>query len=130
MKPKVLVVDDERAIAYTLAIILNKSGFEATAVYTSEEAVQTAKTFRPDVLISDVIMPGLNGLDAAIAIREMLPVCKVLLLSGENSTADLLDEARSQGHDFEIIAKPIPPSDLLARLEELIIRPDETGLAS
>ena len=70
MKPKVLVVDDERAIAYTLAIILNKSGFEATAVYAGEEAVQTAKTFRPDVLISDVIMPGLNGIDAAIAIRK------------------------------------------------------------
>ena len=96
MKPKVLVVDDERAIAYTLAIILNKSGFEATAVYTSEEAVQTAKTLRPDVLISDVIMPGLNGIDAAIAIRKMLPTCKVLLLSGENSTADLLDEASSK----------------------------------
>ena len=124
-----MVVDDEHVIANTLAIILNKSGFEATAVYRAEEAVQTAKTLQPDVLISDVVMPGGNGIYAAIEIRKILPACKILLLSGENSTADLL-EARSQGHEFEIVAKPIPPSALLERLDELINRSDETGLAS
>ena len=130
MKPKLLVADDERRIADTLAIILNQAGFEATAVYSGDEAIQIANTFQPDVLISDVIMFGLNGIDAAIEIRKMLPACKILLLSGQNSAVDLLEEARSQGHDFEIIAKPIPPNDLLARLEELINRSNEAGLAS
>ena len=130
MKLKVLVADDERVIADTLALILKQNGFEATAVYSGEEAVETAKTLQPDVLISEVIMFGLNGIDAAIKIRKIWPTCKVLLLSGHNSTADLLDEASSRGHDFEILAKPIPPSDILARLEELINSPDETGLAS
>ena len=130
MKPRVLVADDERVIADTLALILNKSGFEATAVYSGEEAIETAKTLQPDVLISDVIMFGLNGIDAAIKIRKIWPACKVLLLSGQNSTADLLDEASNQGHDFEIIAKRVPPSDLLARLEKLLNASDETGLAS
>ena len=65
MKLKVLVADDERLIVDTLAIILNQTGFEATAVYSGEEAIQTAKTLRPDVLISDVVMFGLNGIDAA-----------------------------------------------------------------
>jgi len=130
MKTKVLVADDERVIADTLALILKQNGFEATAVYSGEEAIETAKTFQPDVLISDVVMFGLNGIDAAIEIRKILPNCKVLLLSGQSSTADLLDEASGRGHDFEILAKPIPPSDILARLGELINRPDEAGLAS
>ena len=130
MKTKVLVADDERVIADTLALILKQNGFEATAVYSGEEAIETAKTFQPDVLISDVVMFGLNGIDAAIEIRKVLPTCKVLLLSGQSSTADLLDEASGRGHDFEIVAKPIPPSDLLARLEELLNTSDETGLAS
>jgi DNA-binding response OmpR family regulator len=116
VKPKVLVADDERVIADTLAIILNQSGFEATAVYTGEKAVEIAKTLRPDMLISDVIMTDLNGIDAAIRIREILPSCKILLFSGQAATADLLDRARGQGHEFEILAKPVHPQDLLARL--------------
>jgi CheY-like chemotaxis protein len=115
-KPKVLVADDERVIADTLAIILNQSGFEATAVYSGEKAVETAKTLQPDMVISDVIMTDLNGIDAAIRIRAILPDCKILLFSGQAATADLLDRARGQGHEFEILAKPVHPQDLLARL--------------
>ncbi|HEY0759045.1 MAG TPA: response regulator [Acidisarcina sp.] len=115
-KPKVLVADDERVIADTLAIILNQAGFEAIAVYSGEKAVEAAKTLRPDMLISDVIMTDLNGIDAAIKIRELLPNCKILLFSGQAATADLLDRARIHGHEFEILAKPVHPQDLLARL--------------
>ncbi len=115
-KPKVLVADDERVIADTLAIILNQSGFEAHAVYNGEKAVELARTLQPNMLISDVIMQDMNGIDAAIRIREMLPSCKILLFSGQAATADLLERARSQGHDFEILAKPVHPQDLLARL--------------
>jgi len=116
VKPKVLVADDERVIADTLAIILNQSGFEAKAVYSGEKAVETAKEWMPEMLISDVIMTDLNGIDAAIKIRSLLPTCKILLFSGQAATADLLDRARVQGHEFEILAKPVHPQDLLARL--------------
>ena len=115
-KPKVLVADDERVIADTLAIILNQSGFEATAVYSGEKAVEVARVLKPDMVISDVIMSDMNGIDAAIKIRVMLPSCKILLFSGQAATADLLDHARVQGHEFEILAKPVHPQDLLARL--------------
>jgi CheY-like chemotaxis protein len=115
-KPKVLVADDEHVIADTLAIILNQSGFEAKAVYSGEKAVETAGEWKPDMLISDVIMTDLTGIDAAIQIRSLLPKCKILLFSGQAATADLLDRARGQGHEFEILAKPVHPQDLLARL--------------
>ena len=116
VKPRVLVADDEQVIANTLAIILNQAGFEARAVFSGEKAVEAIDSFQPDMLISDVIMTDLNGIDAAIKIRAMLPGCKILLFSGQAATADLLEKARTQGHEFEILAKPVHPTDLLAKL--------------
>lgn len=117
-KPKVLVVDDERVIADTLAMILNQSGFQASAVYSGEKALELAATMRPDMFISDVIMADLNGIDAAIRIRAMLPGIKILLFSGQAATANLLEKARSQGYEFEILSKPVHPQDLLTRLRD------------
>lgn len=117
-KPRVLVVDDERVIADTLSIILNQNGFDASAVYTGNEAVRIASEVKPQLVISDVIMPGMSGIEAAIEIRQILPDCKVLLFSGQAATADLLERARTMGHEFEILAKPVHPQDLLARLRE------------
>jgi len=115
-KPRVLVVDDERVIADTLAIILNQHGYDATAVYTGTAAVERARSIKPDLVISDVIMPDMNGIDAAVRIRGFLPSCKILLFSGQAATADLLENARGHGHEFEILAKPVHPQDLLAKL--------------
>lgn len=115
-KFKILVADDEHAIADTLAIILNKAGFETKAVYSGEAAVEMADSYRPDLLLTDVVMDGITGIEAAIKVRSMLPSCKVLLFSGQATTADLLEKARDQGHEFELLAKPVHPTDLLSRL--------------
>ena len=115
--PKVLVVDDERVIADTLAIILNQHGYDASAVYTGEEAVEAARAITPDLIISDVVMKDMDGIEAAIRIRQFLPGCKILLFSGQAATADLLESARAKGHEFEILAKPVHPQDLLAKLQ-------------
>ncbi len=115
-KPRVLVADDEQVIANTLAIILNQAGFEARAVYSGEKALEALDQFQPDMLISDVIMTGMTGIEAAIATRQKMPKCKILLFSGQAATADLLERARFQGHEFEILAKPVHPTDLLAKL--------------
>jgi len=115
-KPKVLVADDERVIADTLAMILNQSGFDARAVYSGEKALELVPAFQPDMLISDVIMADLNGIDTAIRIRALLPGIKVLLFSGQAATADLLEKARKDGHEFDILAKPVHPQDLLNKL--------------
>lgn len=117
-KQRVLVADDEKVIADTLAIILNQNGFEATAVYTGTAAVERARADKPDLLISDVIMPDMNGIDAAIQIRGFLPSCKILLFSGQAATADLLENARKKGYEFDILAKPVHPQDLLEKLKK------------
>jgi CheY-like chemotaxis protein len=115
-KQRVLVADDEQVIANTLAIILNQAGFEAKAVYSGESAVESLAEFQPNMMISDVIMTGMTGIEAAIKVRAQLPGCKILLFSGQAATADLLEKARAQGHEFEILAKPVHPTDLLAKL--------------
>ena len=115
-KPKVLIADDEPVIADTLAMILKQSGFDARAVYSGEKALELAQTFAPEMLISDVIMADLNGIDAAIRIQALLPGIKILLFSGQAATADLLEKARARGYEFEILAKPVHPQDLLNRL--------------
>lgn len=111
------MVDDEQVIADTLARILDLNGYEASAVYSGTAAVESARTLQPDLVISDVIMQDMNGIEAAIHIREFLPSCKILLFSGQAATADLLENARAQGHEFEILAKPVHPADLLAKLK-------------
>jgi CheY-like chemotaxis protein len=113
---RVLIADDERIIADTLGMILNQSGFEAAAVYSGQKAVEAARQFRPQVFLADVVMPGMSGIEAAIQICAMLPGCRVLLLSGQAATSDLLRDARVRGHDFEILLKPVHPNQLLDRL--------------
>jgi DNA-binding response OmpR family regulator len=115
-KGRVIVVDDEQVIANTLAIILNQAGFEARAVFSGEQAIELLESFEPEMLIADVVMPGMTGIEAAIAIRNKLPKCNILLFSGQAATTELLEQARTQGHEFEILAKPVHPADLLARL--------------
>ena len=115
-KPRVLIADDEEVIANTLAMILNRAGFEARAVYSGEQALEMVHRFTPDMLIADVIMPGITGIETAIRMRTMLPSCKVLLFSGQAATSNLLEKARADGHRFELLTKPVHPSDLLARM--------------
>ncbi len=119
-RPIILIVDDEKVIADTLSIILSKSGFETFAAYDGPSALALALKIAPQLLISDVVMPGMTGIDLAVSLSDMLPQCKVLLFSGQAATVDLLEEARRSGHDFTTLTKPIHPSDLLRRISECL----------
>ena len=119
-KLKVLIADDEHVIADTLAAILNQGGFEARAVYTSADAMEAVLGFQPDVLISDVIMDGVDGIEAAIRIKALLPDIRVFLLSGQMATAELLEKRNAAGHGFEILTKPLHPRELISRLRECL----------
>ena len=113
---RILVVDDEQVIADTLTTILNMSGFEAKTAYSGEQAIAIASELRPNVLISDVGLNGINGVEAAIHILGNLPGCKIILFSGQASTLDLLRESRARGYQFEVLSKPVDPRKLLERI--------------
>lgn len=115
-RKRVIIVDDDTLIAESLADILNGEGFEATAVFSGQDAIDWARKTKPDIVVSDVVMPEMNGIEAAKSIREFLPACRIILFSGQALTNDLLAEARAQGHTFEMLGKPVSPYALIAAL--------------
>ena len=118
---RVFVVDDEDVIASSLAMILRfQGGLHATSFTNPVSALQAAQSQAPDLLITDVVMPQMSGIDLAIQLRKLHPDCKVLLFSGQAATADLLEVARAAGYTFELLLKPMHPADLLARIQALI----------
>lgn len=121
-RTKVLVLDDEALVADSLVQILGMFGYDASASYDPLEAVEWLSANPCDILISDVVFGGqMSGIDLAIQLCKTLPAIKVLLMSGNNSTSDLLALAQTQGHSFDILAKPVHPSVILERLKALSI---------
>ncbi len=116
----VFVVDDEITISRTLALILSSSGFTVSSFTDPLKALDGVPSRSPDVLLTDVVMPHLSGIDLAIQIKEKWPACKILLFSGQAETLDLLAAARERGHDFSLLAKPVHPLELLRRIKDLI----------
>jgi DNA-binding response OmpR family regulator len=124
---RVLVVDDEHLIADTLALILNLKGFEARAAYSGREAIEAAKEMRPHLLLSDVVMREMGGIEAAKEISNLLPQCQIILFSGQASTVDLLEQARQKGLDWEVWQKPLHPTTLVERLNAIRSKLDQAG---
>ena len=114
----VLVVDDERLIADTISAILTEHGFVAFKAYSGAEAVRLAVETHPDIVVSDVLMPMMSGIQMAIQIKESLPRTRIVLLSGQAATAELMRQAAAAGHNFELLAKPIHPEELVMKLKE------------
>jgi len=115
--PVVLIVDDERIIADTLSMILSRSGFAVLTAYDGQSALELARIVPPELLLTDVMMlPGMNGVELAMAISETVPDCKILLFSGQAATVDLLAHARDTGHNFTLLTKPVHPTALLAHV--------------
>ena len=119
-RPVVLVVDDERLIADTLSIILSRNGFSAMAAYDGKSALEIAKGVPPEVLVTDVMMPGMTGIELAIALQQKIDDCRVILFSGQASIMDLLAEARAKGHHFTTLTKPVPPAELIECVRECL----------
>jgi YesN/AraC family two-component response regulator len=117
--PIVLVVDDEPLIADTLAAILNKQGYFATVAYSGDEAFAIAKLISPQVLITDILMPGMSGIDLALKMKELHPDCRTVLFSGHAYHEQLYTDSRCARHAFSVLAKPIHPDLLLAHIAGL-----------
>jgi len=118
IRAKVMVVDDQHLIADTLAEILGKAGFDAIAAYDGFDALEKASRFHPNWVLTDVLMPRMNGVELAIAVRKNHPKSAILLFSGQAGISEILHEGYRQGFEFELIAKPIHPLKLIERLKQ------------
>jgi DNA-binding NtrC family response regulator len=105
-------------------ILRFQGGFHATSFTEPTAALQAAHNDAPDLLISDVVMPGLSGIELAIQVQQLCPGCKILLFSGQAATSHMLESVRARGYDFQLLSKPVHPADLLAKIQDLTTVPD------
>jgi CheY-like chemotaxis protein len=115
---KILVVDDQRLIADTIVEIFKGAGFDAIPAYDGWSALEIANRLRPDLLLSDVLMPQMNGVQLAVAMRRSHPETKILLFTGQAGISEILLEGKEQGYEFELLPKPIHPLKLIERIKE------------
>jgi CheY-like chemotaxis protein len=127
--PLILVADDEPIVAQTLVQILESEGYRAMSVSNGKAAVEWAQRATPDLVICDVVMPGLNGVEAAKAIKEFLPEVPIILFSGQAAAGSIVERAASEGYVFEVLAKPIKPDLLLELIKKTIKVGSAAGFA-
>jgi DNA-binding NtrC family response regulator len=113
-KPKVLVIDDEALIADTLTEILSLHGYDATPLYSGESAIEWIENSRPDIVLSDIVMRQVDGVQAAVRIRELHPECRVILFSASALSSANRRKISSLG--FEYLQRPLHPKDLLSHV--------------
>ena len=113
---RVLIVDDERLIANTICEILNENGFEAVGAYSGSDAILAARKVHPDVVLTDVLMPRMSGVELGIQLRDEFPGIRIYLFSGQAATTAIIHNAEAEGHFFELFPKPIHPDELISKL--------------
>jgi two-component system, cell cycle response regulator DivK len=122
----VFVVDDMPLVAYTVSAVLRDEGHSAIPYTDPKLALRDARSFMPDVLISDVEMPELGGVDLALQVLAFCPKCKVLLMTGTIGPIKALEKARVRGFHFPLFEKPLSALTLVEELEAL--RHEQPGL--
>ena len=117
--PRTFVVDDEEDIAKMLVVVLQMNLFDAKPFTDPAGALEAARQEAPDYLISDIVMPGMNGIELAMAIQGVAPSCKVLLFSGQVGAEEMVQAANERGHRFELLQKPVHPKILVEVLQRM-----------
>lgn len=117
---KILIVEDEKVVADTLGQILSAHGYEIRIVYSAESAIDVISRWTPNLAILDVMLPNMNGIELAVILKENYADCHVLLFSGQPSVEALMETAKSEGHEFEIMAKPVHPTTMLNAISSIL----------
>lgn len=121
MKPRVLVVDDEQLVADTLRLIFEKRGFDCKATYNGNDAIACAEEFFPELLLCDITMPGMDGLQVATTITKNVPGCRVLLLTGHYTNLKSARQCvRTLKVPNRVMVKPVQPEELLLQARALL----------
>jgi two-component system, OmpR family, response regulator MtrA len=118
-KGTVLVVDDDTALAEMLTIVLNNEGFETVVCPTGDQALGMFREERPDIILLDLMLPGMDGVDVCKAIRAESGV-PIVMLTAKNDTVDIVVGLESGADDY--IVKPFKPKELVARIRARLRR--------
>lgn len=129
MKSRVLVVDDDPALAEMLTIVLRGEGFDTAVVADGTRALPAVRELRPDVVLLDLMLPGMNGIDVCRAIRSESGV-PIVMLTAKSDTVDIVLGLESGADDY--VVKPFSPGELVARVKAQLrrVEMDTSALAS
>ncbi|HEY4019677.1 MAG TPA: MtrAB system response regulator MtrA, partial [Pseudonocardiaceae bacterium] len=119
MKARVLVVDDDPALAEMLTIVLRGEGFDTAVVADGSRAMPALREFKPDLVLLDLMLPGMNGIDVCKAIRAESGV-PVVMLTAKTDTVDIVLGLESGADDY--VVKPFKPKELVARIRARLRR--------
>ena len=119
MKSRVLVVDDDPALAEMLTIVLRGEGFDTAVVGDGTRALPAVRELRPDVVLLDLMLPGMNGIDVCRAIRAESGV-PIVMLTAKTDTVDIVLGLESGADDY--VVKPFKPKELIARIRARVRR--------
>ena len=122
MTPKILVVDDDPAISEMLTIVLQTEGFDTVVVGDGNDAVTAAQEHDPDLILLDVMLPGMSGIDVCRTVREFSTV-PIVMLTARTDTMDVVLGLESGADDY--ITKPFKPKELIARVRARLRRSPE-----
>ncbi|MFF0491774.1 MtrAB system response regulator MtrA [Nocardia sp. NPDC003482] len=122
MKPKILVVDDDTALAEMLTIVLRGEGFEPHVVGDGTQALSAVREIRPDLVLLDLMLPGMNGIDVCRVLRSDSGV-PIVMLTAKTDTVDVVLGLESGADDY--IVKPFKPKELVARVRARLRRTEE-----
>lgn len=116
---KILIVDDSPTERHFLGELLTKNGFQVIALESGEEAVAKTKELQPDLILMDVVMPGMNGFQATRTISkdEATKHIPIIMCTSKNQETDMV-WARRQGAT-EYVVKPVDPQELLTKIGKL-----------
>jgi two-component system OmpR family response regulator len=117
---RILVVDDELPITELLQMALSFEGYEVAVAATGREALELARTFRPHLIVLDVMMPGIDGFQVVKRLREERDMTPVLLLTARDSVEDRVEGLRLGSDDY--LAKPFSLAELTARISAILRR--------
>ena len=113
---RILVVDDEENLRLVLRTLLRRSGYEVETASTGEEALEKVEAFGPDVVITDVRMPKMTGLDLLSALRAKQSLATVIVMSAYGSVDLALEAMKAGAYDY--VAKPFKPDEILLVLKK------------
>ncbi len=119
MKARVLVVDDDPALAEMLTIVLRGEGFDTAVVSDGSRALPALRELKPDLVLLDLMLPGMNGIDVCKAIRAESGV-PIVMLTAKSDTVDIVLGLESGADDY--VVKPFKPKELVARVRARLRR--------
>ncbi len=122
MKGRVLIVDDDTALAEMLGIVLRNEGYETSVVTRGDDAVQTYREFKPDLVLLDLMLPGTDGIDVCKEIRAESGI-PIVMLTAKSDTVDIVLGLEAGADDY--VVKPFKPKELVARVRARLRRTDD-----